>query len=99
RRRAGLPAQPLVVVCVRAALLAAVALLAVSVLNGSLSKYWVCGRAVYANPGVPTAGVILLGLVVFFAWVTTRTRLGRYIYASGGDPQAAGRGRIQHTAR
>ncbi len=45
RRRAGLPAQPLVVVCVRAALLAAVALLVVAVLNGNLSKYWVFGRA------------------------------------------------------
>ena len=98
RRRAGLPAQPLVVVCVRATLLAAVALLAVAVLNGSLSKYWVFGRAVYANPGVPTAGVILLGLVVFFAWVTTRTRLGRYIYAIGGNPEAARRAGINITA-
>ena len=40
---------------------------------------------------MPTAGVILLGLVVFFAWLTTRTRFGRYIYAIGGNAEAARR--------
>jgi D-xylose transport system permease protein len=98
RRRVGLPAQPLVVVGVRAALVAAVALLAVAILNGSLSDVWVFGKSVYTNPGVPTAGVILLGLVVFFAWVTTRTRFGRYIYAIGGNAEAARRAGVNVTA-
>ncbi len=98
RRRAGLPAQPLAVVVARAAVIAAIALVAVAILNGSLNHVWVFGRSVYTNPGVPTAGVILLGLVVFFAWVTTRTRFGRYIYAVGGSAEAARRAGINVTA-
>jgi D-xylose transport system permease protein len=98
RRRAGLQSQPLVVVVVRAALVTAVALLAVAVLNGNLNAFWVFGKSVYVNPGVPTAGVILFGLTAFFAWVTTRTRFGRYIYAIGGNPEAARRAGINVTA-
>jgi D-xylose transport system permease protein len=98
RRRAGLGAQPLVVVGVRTAVVAAVALLAVAILNGSLDHVWVFGKATYNNPGVPTAGVMLLGLVVFFAWVTTRTRFGRYVYAIGGNPEAARRAGVNVTA-
>jgi D-xylose transport system permease protein len=97
RRRAGLAAQPLVVVGVRTALVGAVALLAVAILNGSLNHIWVFGKAFYPNPGVPTAGVILLGLVVFFAWVTKRTRFGRYIYAVGGNAEAARRAGVNVT--
>lgn len=98
RRRAGLPAQPLVVVGVRTGLIAAVALLAVAILDGDLNDVWVFGKAIYTNPGVPTAGVILLGLVVFFAWLATRTRFGRYIYATGGNAEAARRAGINITA-
>jgi D-xylose transport system permease protein len=98
RRRAGLSADPIIVVCVRAALVAGVALLAVAILNGSLNSFWVFGKAVYVNPGVPTAGAILLGLTVLFAWITTRTRFGRYIYAVGGNPEAARRAGVNVTA-
>jgi D-xylose transport system permease protein len=98
RRRAGLSADPLVVVFVRAALVAAVALFAVAILNGSLNSVWVFGKAVYVNPGVPTAGAILLGLTVLFAWITTRTRFGRYMYAIGGNPEAARRAGVNVTA-
>jgi D-xylose transport system permease protein len=97
RRRAGLPAKPLVVVAVRTAIVAAVSLLAVAILNGNLNGFWVFGRAIYLNPGVPTPGVILLGLVVFFAWMTTRTQFGRYIYAVGGNPEAARRAGVNVT--
>ena len=97
RRRAGLPAQPLVVVAIKTALVAAVALVGVAILNGSLDDVWVFGKSEFINPGVPTAGVILLGLVVVFAWITTRTRFGRYIYAIGGNPEAARRAGINIT--
>ncbi len=97
RRRAGLAAQPLVVVATRTAFVAAVALLAVAVLNGSLNHVWVFGKSVYTNPGVPTAAVILLGLVVFFAWVMKRTRFGRYVYAVGGNAEAARRAGVNVT--
>jgi D-xylose transport system permease protein len=98
RRRAGLRSDPLVVVVVRAAIVTAVALLAVAILNGDLNSFWVFGKSVYVNPGVPVAGVILFGLTAFFAWVTTRTRFGRYIYAIGGNPEAARRAGVNVTA-
>lgn len=91
RRRAGLAAQPIAVVALRAVVLAMIAFLTVAVLNGELKNRWVFGDY---DLGVPTAGVILLGLVVFFAWVTTRTKFGRYIYAVGGNAEAARRAGI-----
>jgi D-xylose transport system permease protein len=94
RRRAGLPAEPIVVVAARTAILAGIALLSVAILNGSLGGVWVFGQY---DRGVPTAGVILLGLVVVFAWVTRRTRFGRYIYAAGGNAEAARRAGIKVT--
>ncbi len=98
RRRAGLPTKPLVVVGARTALVTALALLVVAVLNGDLNGFWVLGRAIFINKGVPTPGVILLGLVVGFAWITTRTQFGRYIYAIGGNPEAARRAGVNVTA-
>jgi D-xylose transport system permease protein len=98
RRRAGLPAKPLFVVGIRIALVVTISLLAVAILNGNLNHFWVFGRAVYINPGVPKPGLILLGLVVFFAWVTTRTQFGRYIYAIGGNAEAARRAGVNVTA-
>jgi D-xylose transport system permease protein len=77
RRRAGLTTSQPVVVAARIALIAAIAVASVQVLN--------------SFAGVPTAGVILLGLVIFFSIVTTRTRFGRYIYAVGGNAEAARR--------
>jgi D-xylose transport system permease protein len=97
RRRAGLPAKPLAVVALRTALVAAISLLVVAVLNGDLNGVWVFGKAIYINRGVPTPGLILLGLVVFFAWLTSRTQLGRYVYAIGGSPEAARRAGINVT--
>ena len=80
RRRAGLQAPPLVVVVFRAGFVAAIAVASVVILN--------------SFSGVPTAGVILLGLVIFFSFVTTRTRFGRYIFAVGGNAEAARRAGI-----
>ena len=77
RRRAGLATAPAVVVAGRTALVVAISLASVEI----LSRF----------NGVPTAGVILLGLVVFFSLLTTRTRFGRYIFAVGGNAEAARR--------
>jgi D-xylose transport system permease protein len=98
RRQAGLPAKPLVVVAARTVLVAGLALLVVAVLNGNLDGFWVFGRAIFINRGVPTAGVILFGLVAVFAWITTRTQFGRYLYAIGGNPEAARRAGVNVTA-
>jgi D-xylose transport system permease protein len=58
----------------------AVVLVAVAVLN--------------ADRGVPLALLILLGFVVGFDFVTRRTRFGRYIFAVGGNAEAARRAGI-----
>jgi D-xylose transport system permease protein len=47
--------------------------------------------------GLPYAVLILLGFVVIFAFITTRTRFGRHIYAVGGNAEAARRAGINIT--
>jgi D-xylose transport system permease protein len=81
RRHAGLPARPGWVVIAYTAGLAVILFGSVAVLNHAY--------------GVPVAGVILLGLVIFFSWVTTRTKFGRYIYAVGGNAEAARRAGVK----
>ena len=80
RLRTGLSAAPVFVVLTRTLLVVAIALASVEIL----------GRF----NGVPTAGVLLFGLVVLFSFLTTRTRFGRYIFAVGGNAEAARRGGI-----
>ncbi len=80
RLRAGLPALPLAAVVLRIVLVAAVAIVTVAVLN--------------SDRGVPLAGLILLGFVIVFQYMTTRTRFGRHIFAVGGNAEAARRAGI-----
>jgi D-xylose transport system permease protein len=65
----------------RSVLVAAAAIAAVYVLN--------------SDRGLPLAAVILVGLVALFAFITTRTRFGRHIYAVGGNAEAARRAGIK----
>jgi D-xylose transport system permease protein len=44
--------------------------------------------------GLPYAVLILVGFVAIFAFITTRTRFGRHIYAVGGNAEAARRAGI-----
>ncbi|MBL4812934.1 MAG: ABC transporter permease [Rhodobacteraceae bacterium] len=39
--------------------------------------------------GVPMLVVWALGLIIFGQWLLTKTRFGNWIFAAGGDPQAA----------
>ena len=80
RLRAGLSAPPLAAVVLRIVLVAVVAIVTVAVLN--------------SDRGVPLAGLILLGFVIVFQYVTTRTRFGRHIFAVGGNAEAARRAGI-----
>jgi D-xylose transport system permease protein len=77
RRDAGLAASASVALAARSILVLAVGISSVEILN--------------RFRGIPTAGLILFGLVVFFSFVTTRTRFGRYIFAIGGNAEAARR--------
>jgi D-xylose transport system permease protein len=80
RAAAGLDLPPLPGVLIRLILITAVVLVAAFVLN--------------SDRGIPAAFLILLGFVVLFHQVTTRTRFGRYIFAVGGNAEAARRAGI-----
>jgi len=45
--------------------------------------------------GVPLVALILLGLIIIFWLITTRTRFGRHIYAVGGNTEAARRAGVR----
>jgi D-xylose transport system permease protein len=80
RIRADLPAPPLSTVVIRIALVAAAVLVAIWVLND--------------DRGLPLAVLILLGFVLLFYYITTRTTFGRHIFAVGGNAEAARRAGI-----
>jgi D-xylose transport system permease protein len=79
-RRAGLTTQGGLETVVRF-IIVSVALLAATAV---LSSY----------RGVPAAAVLFVGLVSIFAWVSTTTPFGRYLYAIGGNANAARRAGI-----
>jgi D-xylose transport system permease protein len=78
---AGLRAQPLGALLLRLALAAIAILVAVAVLND--------------DRGVPLAALILVGFVILFQFITTKTTFGRHIYAVGGNDEAARRAGIK----
>jgi D-xylose transport system permease protein len=81
RQRRGLPVMPIGQLAVRIGLVVAV----VAALLAFFEAYL----------GVPLVAVILVGLIVIFWIVTTRTRFGRHIYAVGGNTEAARRAGIR----
>jgi len=85
RRRQGLVAPPMSVVAIKIALMALVGVAVVAVCTVNR------GTALKTVQGVPW--VIPIVLVVLGVWtlVLGRTRFGRYVYAIGGNPEAARR--------
>ncbi len=81
RQRRGLPVIPIGQLAVRIGL--------VVVIVAALLAFF------EAYLGVPLVAVILVGLIVIFWIVTTRTRFGRHIYAVGGNTEAARRAGIR----
>jgi D-xylose transport system permease protein len=92
RRRQGLVAPPVSLTAIRIALVAlvGVAVLLICTVNR--------GTALVRVQGVPW--VIPIVLVVLGAWtlVLQRTRFGRYVYAIGGNPEAARRAGVSLAA-
>jgi D-xylose transport system permease protein len=80
RRGAGLPTDPMTVVGLRIAALA----LALVVFA------WIVNQ----DRGVPWVAVLVGVLFVFWSYVARRTRFGRYVYAVGGNAEAARRAGI-----
>ena len=80
RIRAGLKAPQLGQLVLRIILVAVAVLLAGWILN--------------QDRGIPLAALILLGFVLLFYYITTRTTFGRHIFAVGGNAEAARRAGI-----
>lgn len=93
RRRAarGLVAPPVVVVLLRIGLLAGVAGGAVLALNLERSR----DVAIASLKGVPLVVPLIVVLLVAGTFVLHRTRFGRYLYAVGGNREAARRAGIR----
>jgi D-xylose transport system permease protein len=84
RRQSGLTAPPPSLTLIKIALIAAVAIVVVAICN--------VNRAAFGTlEGLPW--VIPIVLAVFGVWTVLlqRTRFGRYVYAIGGNPEAARR--------
>jgi D-xylose transport system permease protein len=83
RRRvaAGLAAESVPALVLRVVFVAAIAIVAVAILN--------------SDRGVPLAVLILLAFVVGMEYVVKRTRFGRHVYAVGGNAEAARRAGIR----
>ena len=79
RRRAGLVAPPMSVVAIRIVFMAAVGAGVVAICALNLPS------------GVPEVIPIVLGIVGVWTLLLLRTRFGRYVYAIGGNPEAARR--------
>jgi len=85
RLKAGLVAPPLGVTLLKVAVIAVAGVLVVIVCNTNRGVGFVILN------GVPWAVLIVLGVLVLYTTLTTRTRFGRYIYAIGGNAEAARR--------
>lgn len=83
RRRRGLSHQPPLVLAIQLVALSIVAVVAVTIFNN--------------DRGMPVVGLIVVGLLIFFSWLATRTPWGRHVYAVGGNEEAARRAGINVT--
>jgi len=85
RRRQGLVAPPASVTAIRIALVALVGVAVVAICNVNR------GTALKSVQGVPWVIPIVLVVLGIWTLVLGRTRFGRYLYAIGGNPEAARR--------
>ena len=80
REKAGLANDPIVIIALRIAGLAAVLAIVVAVANN--------------DRGVPYSGILVGALMLILTYVLNRTRFGRHVYAVGGNQEAARRAGI-----
>jgi D-xylose transport system permease protein len=80
RRRAGLRGGNVTLIVLRIAFMSVVA--------------WVVAAICNHSRGVPFAGLLIIGLLVLWTFVATRTTFGRHVYAVGGNAEAARRAGI-----
>jgi D-xylose transport system permease protein len=87
RRSEGLSADPIPVVLLRVGGLAVVAVAGLYLLNQERSP----NPTATSIKGAPYVLPIIIVLMIFWTMVLTKTRFGRYIYAVGGNAEAARR--------
>jgi D-xylose transport system permease protein len=87
RRKAQMEARTFASVLAQVIIVAVAILVTVYILN--INRNPVAGGTLIR--GVPSAVLFLLGFVVVFDWITRRTRFGRYVFAVGGNVEAARR--------
>lgn len=87
RRSSGLVAPPLSLTVIKIALIAAVAVVVVMICNVNRANLGVLD-------GVPWAIPVVLGVLAIWTVLFQRTKYGRYLYAIGGNPEAARRAGI-----
>jgi D-xylose transport system permease protein len=90
RRSSGLVAPPASLTAIKIALIALVAFVVVSICNVNRANF-----GFFA--GVPWVIPIVLGVFAVWTVLLTRTRYGRYVYAIGGNPEAARRAGVNLT--
>jgi D-xylose transport system permease protein len=89
RARMGVRAQPIATLIGRVVFVAVVVLIAVGIMSVNRNP-----RGELPIYGVPSAVLVLVGFIVVFDYITRRTKFGRYIFAVGGNPEAARRAGI-----
>jgi D-xylose transport system permease protein len=87
RRTSGLVAPPPSLTFIKIGLLAAVAIVVVGICNTNRA-------ALGTLEGVPWVIPIVLGVLIAWTLLFQRTKYGRYLYAIGGNPEAARRAGI-----
>jgi len=87
RRRSGLDSVPTFVTVTKVVVFAAVAVILGIVFNTDRSSYTVLR-------GMPWAVPIVFAVLALYSFMLTRTKPGRYIYAIGGNAEAARRGGV-----
>jgi D-xylose transport system permease protein len=88
RRSSGLVAPPVSITLGKIAALAVAAVVVVLVANTNR------GSALIAISGMPWAVLVMLAILFVWTMVLGRTRFGRYVYAIGGNAEAARRAGI-----
>ncbi len=88
RRSSGLAAPPLALTALRIAVVAAAGVVLLVICNANR------GNLVVLR-GVPFVVPILLAVLVGWTFLLSRTRFGRYVYAVGGNPEAARRAGVR----
>jgi D-xylose transport system permease protein len=92
RRRQRLVAPPASLTVIRIALVAIVGVAVVLICNGNR------GSALVTVKGIPWVIPIVLALLGAWTLLLQRTRFGRYVYAIGGNPEAARRAGVSVSA-